>query len=297
MKRIVFASGKGGTGKTTLTALVAVDLAASFPLVSADCDVEAANLPIALGAIGIACEPFAGSPAAIIDAGKCRGCGACVAACRFDALGPGETFGRDRAYTVDRWACEGCGACVPVCPFGALALVPSRAGEVCRSSTMVGPMAFGRLAPGEDLSGKLVTEVRTRAEDAAAASGATALLIDGPPGVGCPATAAISNTDLLVAVTEPTVSGAHDLARLITLARHLRVPVSVVLNKADLSVSGAERIRALVLAEGLELIAEIPYDAGAGSVFDGGALDASRLRGDTRRAVASVSERIATHLA
>jgi len=297
MKRVVFASGKGGTGKTTLTAMVAGHLSAVMPIVLADCDVEAANLPIALGAADVVCGPFAGSPKTIVDAEKCRGCGACVAACRFDALGPGETFGRDRAYAVDRWACEGCGACVPVCPFGALSLVPSQAGEVCRSSTTVGPMAFGRLAPGEDLSGKLVTEVRTRAEEAAAASGAAALLIDGPPGVGCPATAAIANTDVLVAVTEPTVSGAHDLARLIALAHRLRVPVAVVLNKADLSASGAARIRALVREEGLELIAEVPYDAGAARLFDGDRLDRSHLSEDTRQALVLVSDWVASRLA
>lgn len=297
MKRIVFASGKGGTGKTTLTALVASTLSDSMSLVLADCDVEAANLPIALGATRAACEPFAGSPTAVVDADVCRGCGACVPVCRFDALAPGEDFGRTRAYAVDRWACEGCGTCVPVCPFGALALIPSQAGEVCRAATAVGPLSFGRLAPGEDLSGKLVTEVRARAEAAAVDTGAAAVLIDGPPGVGCPATAAIANADLLVAVTEPTLSGEHDLARLVTLARHLRVPVAVVLNKADLSAPGADRLRALVRAEGIELIAEVPYDAGAANVFDGGSLDASRLSEETREALARVTGWIGARLA
>lgn len=296
MKRIVFASGKGGTGKTTLTALVASTLSDSMSLVLADCDVEAANLPIALGAADVACEPFAGASTVVVDAEACRGCGACVAACRFDALGPGGTFSHSRAYSADRWACEGCGACVPVCPFGALALVPSQAGEVCRAITAVGPMSFGRLAPGEDLSGKLVTEVRARAEAAAAGAGAAAVLIDGPPGVGCPATAAIANADLLLAVTEPTVSGEHDLTRLIALARHLRIPVAVVLNKADLSVPGAERLRALVRTEGLELVAEVPYDADVAGVFDGSSLGASPLGEKTRRALALVSDWIAARL-
>lgn len=260
MKRVVFASGKGGTGKTTLTALVAGEMAAVAPLVLADCDVEAANLPIALAAREIECEPFAGASSAVIDAALCRGCGACVPVCRFDAIVPSDAFLRVRAFEIDRWACEGCGACVPVCPFGAITMQPSQAGDLCRARTDVGSMTFGRLAPGEDLSGKLVTEVRGRADALAERDGAQLMLIDGPPGVGCSAIAAITNTDLLIAVTEPTLSGEHDLLRLLTLARHLRVPVGVVLNKADLSRSGAERLRARVRDEGLEMLAEVPYD-------------------------------------
>ncbi|MDO8848998.1 MAG: ATP-binding protein [Coriobacteriia bacterium] len=267
MKRVVFASGKGGTGKTTLTALVAREMAAVVPLVLADCDVEAANLPIALAAREIECEPFAGASSAAIDAAACRGCGACVPVCRFDAVGTADGFPRVRAFEIDRWACEGCGACVPACPFGAITMQPSQAGEVCHARTDVGSMTFGRLAPGEDLSGKLVTEVRGRADALADRDSAGLMLIDGPPGVGCPAIAAITNTDLLIAVTEPTLSGEHDLLRLLTLARHLRVPVGVVLNKADLSNTGAERMRARVQDEGLGLIAEVPYDTGVARAF------------------------------
>ena len=259
MKRVVFASGKGGTGKTTVTALMAHLAAPDHLLAVADCDVEASNLSIALAARPTERTPFVGMPTARIDAEACRGCGACVPVCRFDAIHPGESV-RSRVYEIDPWSCEGCGACVPACSDGAIVMVPSDAGEVTDGATTVGPIAYGQLAPGEDLSGKLVTEVRGRAETAAAAWGAELLLIDGPPGVGCPATASITNTELLVAVAEPTVSGVHDLRRLVGLARRLNVPVTVVLNKADLSAEGASQLRELVASERLEMIGEIPFD-------------------------------------
>ncbi len=267
MQRIVFASGKGGTGKTTLTALTARLLSdKGVQLALADCDVEAANLPIALGAKTVSRESFAGGSKAVIDADTCTGCGACASACRFGALEADEDYYKTRAYVVDEWACEGCGACAPACPQGAITMVQSQAGEVITAEASIGPMVYGRLAPGEDLSGKLVTEVRQRADEAAATRGADRMWIDGPPGVGCPAIASITGTDLVVGVTEPTVSGEHDLMRLVTLARRFGIPVAVVLNKADLSAEGAQRLRDRVAAEGLELIAEIPYDTAVAEI-------------------------------
>ena len=260
MRTVVFASGKGGTGKTTMTALMAHLAAADHVITLADCDVEAANLPIALQATVTHREPFSGGARAVIDPGLCRGCGACQTACRFDAISAGEDFFRDRTYVVDPWACEGCGACVPACLDGAIRMERSDAGEVVSADTRVGALAFGRLAPGEDLSGKLVTEVRSRAVVLAEEASADLTLIDGPPGVGCPAIASITNTDLLVAVTEPTLSGEHDLLRLVALARQLGVPVAVVLNKADLSDAGAERMRTRVAQERLRLLGEVPFD-------------------------------------
>lgn len=289
MRRIVFASGKGGTGKTTLTALVARLLSdEGRSLVLADCDVEAANLPIALEAEVVTRDPFTGSPKAIVDPAACRGCGACRIVCRFDAIGPDGDFFRSRSFAVDPLVCEGCGACVPACSDRAIRMVPTQAGEVLTATTSVGPMTFGRLAAGEDLSGKLVTEVRGRADRIAAESASNLMLIDGPPGVGCPAIAALTGTGLVVAVTEPTVSGEHDLMRLVALARRFTIPVRVALNKADLSHPGAERLRERVRGEGLEMLAEIPYDesiaripallaTGALSAYpDGPALEAVR---------------------
>ena len=261
MQRIVFASGKGGTGKTTLTALTARLLGDGGAEVAlADCDVEAANLPIAFGARAYSSEPFTGGLKAVIDADACTGCGACAPVCRFDALDPDADYYRTRTYAVDPWACEGCGACVPACPSGAITMRQTQAGEVIAAEASIGPLVYGRLAPGEDLSGKLVTEVRRRADEVAVGRGIERMWIDGPPGVGCPAIAAITGTDVVIGVTEPTLSGEHDLMRLVTLARRFRIPVAVVLNKADLSAAGAQRVRDRLAAEHLELIAEIPYD-------------------------------------
>jgi len=258
MRTVVFASGKGGTGKTTLAALAA-HAWAPRGVVLADCDVEAANLPIALGARETGARPFAGGGAAVIDQELCRGCGACARVCRFDAIVPGRTGSRP-TLVVDAFACEGCGACVEQCPDGAISMTGTIAGRVVEAVSTAGPMVYGELEPGEDLSGKLVTEVRGAAVRIAEAGGVQTVLVDGPPGVGCPVTASVTNADLLVAVAEPTISGEHDLERLVELARRLKVRVAVVLNKADLSASGADRIRGLAARGGLPLIGEIPFD-------------------------------------
>lgn len=262
MNQIVVASGKGGTGKTTLTALFALMAADSGRVVVADADVEASNLPIALAAEKGICSKFEGGAVARIEPIACANCNMCAKICRFDAVivpPPGDAHER---HAIDPWACEGCGACLLACRYGAIQMVKSTGGEACTGTALTGPIAFGQLGPGEDLSGRLVTEVRERAKSAAEAHEADTMLIDGPPGIGCPVIAAITNTDLLVAVTEPTVSGEHDLERLRQLATRLGVPVVVVLNKADLSEPGASRIRESCAKSGTDLIAEIPFDEG-----------------------------------
>lgn len=276
MTTVVFASGKGGTGKTTLSAL-ASHLWAERGLVLADCDVEAANLPIALGALEESSRPFPGGATAVIDQEICRGCGACARVCRFDAIVTGSGGYIRPTLAVDPFACEGCGACVSQCPDGAIAMTSMIAGRVVTAACTVGSVVYGELEPGEDLSGKLVTEVRNAAKDIAEQAGASILVVDGPPGVGCPVIASVTNTDLVVGVAEPTVSGEHDLARLVDLARRLKVRLAVVLNKSDLSDEGAARIRSLTEAEGLPLLGEIPFDEGLAralqALADGAALD------------------------
>jgi MinD superfamily P-loop ATPase len=252
----VVASGKGGTGKTTLSALFARFAAEKSPPVVADCDVEASNLPLALGADIARREPFPGLDKAVVDEDLCIGCDACRESCRFDAIS--TSF--DGTARIDEWSCEGCGACLPTCPEGAIAMEPRQAGELVSGRSSTGPIVFGRLRPGQDLSGKLVTAVRERAEAVAEEAGAELVLVDGPPGIGCPVIASISGADELVAVAEPSLSGEHDLRRLVALARQLRVPVSVVLNKADLSPGAAERLRETCRDEGLSMIGEVPFD-------------------------------------
>jgi MinD superfamily P-loop ATPase len=256
MKTLVVASGKGGTGKTTLAALFARFAARERPLVVADCDVEASNLPLALGAEIRSREAFAGSEKAVVDEDLCIGCERCLDSCRFDAI---STL-VDGTARVDEWSCEGCGACATACPHGAISLEPRQAGELLAGECSAGAIVFGQLRPGQDLSGKLVTSVRERAKALAEERGAGLVLVDGPPGIGCPVIASISGADGIVAVAEPSRSGEHDLRRLVTLARQLRVPVRVVLNKADLSAEAAERLRVMCREERLELIGEVPFD-------------------------------------
>lgn len=258
MKTLLIASGKGGTGKTTVSAALVALAGADLRVAVADCDVEASNLPLVLRTDVTHREPFAGVPAPAVDTEACLGCGACESVCPFDAL----TLGDDEIARIDPWLCEGCGACERRCPVGAIEFQTDVAGELVSGRHVGGPIVFGRLRPGEDLSGKLVTAVRERVAALAADDGADLVVIDGPPGVGCPAIAAMAGVDAVLAVTEPTLSGEHDLRRLAELARRLRVPVAVVLNKADLSASGAARVRRTCGELGLALLAELPYDDG-----------------------------------
>jgi len=257
VKTLVVASGKGGTGKTTLSALFARFSAQERPLVVADCDVEASNLPLALRTEVTSREAFAGSEKAVVGEDLCSGCERCLDSCRFGAI---STL-VDGTARIDEWACEGCGACATACRHGAISLEPRQAGELLGGECSTGAIVFGQLQPGQDLSGKLVTSVHERAKALAEERGAELVLIDGPPGIGCPVIASISGADGLLAVAEPSLSGEHDLRRLVTLARQLRVPVKVVLNKSDLSAEAAERLRATCREEGIELIGEVPFDS------------------------------------
>ncbi len=256
MKTLVVASGKGGTGKTTMSALFARFSSQERPLVVADCDVEASNLPLALRTEIAWREAFPGSAKAVVDEDLCSGCELCLERCRFDAI----SILFDGTASIDEWSCEGCGACVPACRAGAISLEPRQAGELLGGECSTGSVVFGQLRPGQDLSGKLVTSVRERAKALAEEQSAELVLVDGPPGIGCPVIASISGADGLLAVAEPSLSGEHDLRRLVALARRLRVPVKVVLNKADLSAASAERLRTTCHEEGLELIGEVPFD-------------------------------------
>jgi MinD superfamily P-loop ATPase len=265
VRRIAVASGKGGTGKTTIAAALAHGLTDESVIAIADCDVEASNLPIALDAFESSSEPFVGGRIARIDPRSCFGCGACVPYCPFGAILPpteaSATSNPTLAFSVDRFLCEGCGACTEApCPNMALAMHPAEVGTVFSGTCTAGTITWARLEPGADLSGRLVTEVRKKAEAAAEETGAELLLIDGPPGIGCPATAAIGGVDLLLAVTEPTIAGVHDLQRLLDLALRLDLPVVVVLNKADLSKEGAEAVRDSCAKRGVTLAAELPFE-------------------------------------
>lgn len=257
MKEIVVVSGKGGTGKTSLTAAFAV--LADRPVV-ADADVDAADLHLVLSPEVVSRHEFRSGRVAVIRGDDCLGCGLCADLCRFGAVRTAD--GGGPAFTVDPTVCEGCGVCVRFCPERAIDFPERVSGEWMVSRTRTGPMVHARLGTGEGSSGKLVTAVRNEARRIAAAEERPLVLLDGPPGVGCPVIASVTGADLVVAVTEPTVSGEHDVARLLSLTRHFGVPAAVCVNKWDLDPQAADRIEAQAVRSGARLAGRVRYDRG-----------------------------------
>jgi MinD superfamily P-loop ATPase len=253
VKQVTVISGKGGTGKTSLVASLA-RLAA--PLVTADCDVDAANLALLLPGLDGVHAPFYSGRQASIDPRLCQGCGLCQQACRFRAVAV-EGAGPAR---LNPFACEGCGACVLVCPEQALELVEKLVGVWTVRPAETGPLVHAMLGVAQDNSGKLVSRVREEAARAARAEGLELVLIDGPPGIGCPVQAAVGGVDLVLAVTEPTSSGEHDLSRVLDLARQSRIPAAVVINKADLDPQARQRIESLAAEAGAPVLGRLPFD-------------------------------------
>lgn len=251
MIRVAVISGKGGTGKTIVTATLAHLLRGEMVL--ADCDVDAANLGILLAPKRISTKPFYGMPSAVIDPALCTGCGLCHDSCRFHAIGE-----RDGIYSASPVRCEGCGVCSVVCPAGAIRTEPRVCGEVCLSSTPAGLLAHGRLRPGSGNSGLMVHEVRKTA--LSANSTADFFLIDGPPGTGCPLISTVTGTDAVLVVTEPSVSGLHDLKRVVAVARGYVRRVYVAVNRYDLEESITDTIVQWCGSEAVPVLAKIPFD-------------------------------------
>ncbi|WP_292522010.1 ATP-binding protein [Methanoculleus sp.] len=251
MIRLAVVSGKGGTGKTMVTAALA-DVSA-VPQVLADCDVDAANLELLLDPCRISTEEFRGLAAARIDPERCRDCGICTDHCRFEAI-----VRCDDAWRVDAQHCEGCGVCTYVCPVGAVRMEPRVCGEIYVSSTGKGDLAHARLFPGSGNSGLLVTGVKKRAF--ARSNGADLLLADGPPGIGCPLIATIGGMDAILVVTEPGVSALHDLARLVTVSRRFEVRIFVAINRFDLAEDICARIEDYCEKAGIRVVGKIPFD-------------------------------------
>lgn len=255
MKQLVVLSGKGGTGKTSVTAGLADVAARTRRLVLVDADADAANLALLLDPVSGDVVPFFGSDRAVVAANCCAGCGLCVDVCRSDAIRLGQVA------SIDPIACEGCGACVLECPDNAIRMVRSRAGSEHHDTTRCGPLFHGDLLPGQENSGKLVAALRRAGAAHGNADGADLLIVDGPPGIGCPVLAACTGTDLAVVVTEPGVSALHDLGRILDTLAHFHIPALAVLNKADLHAGLARQIRARLDERAVPLIGELPYDA------------------------------------
>jgi len=254
MKQIVIASGKGGTGKTTLSASFA-KLAGHSVMV--DADVDAADMFILMKPDKTVEEPFYGNEAARFDPDLCTQCGECVDVCRFGAL----SFDDNDMPSLDETACEGCSVCSHVCPTGALYMEPCDCGKSFVSETACGTMVHARLGIAAENSGMLVTELRKRAAEIAEEKGEDLIIIDGPPGIGCPVMAAVTGADLIVCIAEPTVSGMHDLTRILDLADHFGIQTKSIMNKIDINPEIAEKVKRDCEARGSEIIAEIPYDS------------------------------------
>lgn len=255
MKEIVVVSGKGGTGKTSLVASLAVLAGRS---VLADCDVDAADLHLVVKPKIEKTTDFLGGKKAAIVQDKCVGCGRCFEVCKFGAVKRDE--GKAGGYVVDPVDCEGCGVCSHFCPEKAISFEPAVNGQWFISQTRYGPMVHARLGIAEDNSGKLVSLVRTQAKRIAERENVSYILVDGPPGIGCPVIASVTGADAVLIVTEPTVSGEHDLERVASLARHFQIPIYICVNKFDINPGICEQIERKALSEGITLVGRIHYD-------------------------------------
>lgn len=253
---IVVISGKGGTGKTSLTAAFAhLAFAKGTPSVLADLDVDAPDLHLLLHPEAHATHEFISGNEAVIHAEICTACGQCATVCRFDAIR--QDGG---AYTVDPGRCEGCKVCVALCPAKAIDFPARHCGTWFESSTRFGPMVHAQLFPGQENSGRLVAVIKQRARESAAALGAEIILCDGAPGIGCPVISSLSGADMAVAVTEPTPSGRHDLERVAQLCGRFRIPLAVVINKADLNSRQAAEIQSYCQEHGHGPAVWLPFD-------------------------------------
>jgi len=249
MKELIVISGKGGTGKTSLMSAFA-SLAENKVL--CDADVDAADLHLITAPDVREQHDFQGGNTAVIRADQCTQCGLCRDMCKWNAI--------SEEFEVDAIACEGCGVCVYFCPEKAIDFPLNTCGEWFISDTRFGPMVHARLGIAEENSGRLVSLVRKEARDLAETKKLEMILTDGPPGVGCPVIASIGGASAVLIVTEPTVSGRHDMERVVALAHHFRVPVMVCVNKSDLNLETTQQIEVFSKENGAECVGRIPFD-------------------------------------
>ncbi|MBU1240589.1 ATP-binding protein [Myxococcota bacterium] len=249
---IVVISGKGGTGKTSIASALLYEF--GDVALGADCDVDGSNFPILFDPQPLESIPFYGSQVAVINEENCRGCDACAKVCRFEAVEKGA-----RAKIL-RDACEGCGYCVQICPFGAITMEDRLTGTIKVSSIRTGTlMVHGDLEVGGDNSGRLVAEIREKAHVKARELGKSLIITDGSPGIGCPVVSSISGANYVLLVTEPSLSGIHDLERVAALVTGFSIPSGIVINKADLNLRNRDTIVLLGKKMGLPIMAEFPF--------------------------------------
>ncbi len=263
MKQVLVISGKGGTGKTTLVASFAWLVKDEVLLV--DCDVDAANLYLIANPekLFAPTKDFVSKSRFWVDTNWCSGCRRCESVCRFGAIEmvkPDDSNPQWLVAKIDELDCEGCGCCEYVCPAEAIHSEPKVGGKIYFAYTRFGPMVYAQLGPAESNSGKLVTTVRQHSENVAKKENKELVLLDGAPGIGCPVISSIVGVDLAVIVAEPTLSGLHDMERVIKLCKHFGVETKVVINKFNLNEEVSKRIEHRVKEMGAELIGKISFD-------------------------------------
>ncbi|MFA5062975.1 MAG: P-loop NTPase [Candidatus Omnitrophota bacterium] len=249
MKQIAVISGKGGTGKTVISGSFA---ALAKNKVMVDCDVDAADLHLLLYPRVKERHEFKSGSTAVIDKKFCKECGRCISACRFEAIKPD--------FSIERFSCEGCGLCSRVCPHSAIHMEENLAGEWFVSDTQHGLFVHAKLGIAEENSGKLVAKIRQVAKELAEKQFLEYVIIDGPPGIGCPVIASLSGVDCALIITEPTLSGLHDARRVMEVAKHFNIPAKLVVNKYDLNISMTRKIEEFCSETGVPVIGKIVFD-------------------------------------
>lgn len=245
-------SGKGGTGKSGLTAAFA---GLMQQCILADCDVDAANMHIMFDPAVYAKEAFVGSSSAVIDYNTCTNCGICMQYCRFDAITQ-----KDNKVSISEITCDGCGLCPRICPQGSITMLKNNKSRLYQGQFRYGKMIFGILAPGEENSGKLVNLVRERSRQTALEQNIDHILLDGPPGIGCPVISTITGVDQIIIITEPSMSGLHDLQRILEITSHYKATTFVIINKYDINTNLSNQMEDWCNEHKIEVTAKIPFD-------------------------------------
>lgn len=281
MKQIAVISGKGGTGKTILTASFA-SLAKNK--VMADCDVDAADLHLLLHPTIIEKHEFLGGKTANIDKKMCIQCSKCIELCRFDAIGDD--------FVVDPILCEGCKLCSYICPVDAIKMEDNISGNWFISDTKYGPLVHARLNIAEENSGKLVTKVRQVAQELTRDKNMDYIIIDGPPGIGCPVIASLTGVNIAIIVTEPTLSGVHDMKRVLEIASHFNADSKVVINKYDINLDITENIKEFCEKEDLDIVGLIPFSGQVSESVMKGIPVVEYMQNDVSKEIISIWEKV-----
>ncbi len=258
MNQLVILSGKGGSGKTSVTGALCSIIAADpdiHSLVLVDADVDASNLELLIKPKRIHTEDFSGGEVASIDPDQCIACGKCKQACRFDAISV-----QNNIFQVDPISCEGCGLCKIVCPADAVSFTIQQNGHAYQSDTAYGRLFHAELFPGSENSGKLVAKIRQQAQEHAQKTQSNLIIIDGPPGIGCPVISTVTGASHALIVAEPSLSGIHDMERILETVTHFDVPAMVCINKYDIHPKGTVEIETYCDKHKIPIIGKLPFD-------------------------------------